>query len=427
MKFMEHMMNLLKPILGYRIVGKINEREKEKINSFIAEKISSIDEIRTEKEIKDILDKGNIMKIEPVYSKISSICPAGIYQPNTNNIYLHGEVIDALLDNTPEFMDLNVVIHENIHKIQKTKLLFRGKDVRGLVEGATEYATQKILNEKRSHVSGMNKNKIRYNMGQCSYQNNVSIVEQLDIVLGNNEMLKYALDNSNNYALKKLTQEYGKDFFETIRNASAKLLKDDGSDEKELLKQVQDTILYTCYEKKYANIKTKEEAIEFLKELKRLNLARAKIEGDESLEQFYKEKYKVLQEKFLGKDLQDLKYTEPEFYPCYLNKEEKEYAIKRWLIPIGERNAEDLDSIKAYRIQENDKWCQLITKNGEPIEFFEISDYEPIDSKVLYKKDKGLYGIKEPNSPLEDSSIQIAYIKVSFLKLKISFSGKKNH
>ena len=162
------------------------------------------------------------------------------------------------------------------------------------------------------------KNKIRYNMGQCSYQNNVSIVEQLDIVLGNNEMLKYALDNSNNYAFKKLTQEY-------------------------------------------------------------------------------------------GKDLQDLKYTEPEFYPCYLNKEEKEYAIKRWLIPIGERNAEDLDSIKAYRIQENDKWCQLITKNGEPIEFFEISDYEPIDSKVLYKKDKGLYGIKEPNSRLEDSSIQIAH------------------
>ena len=43
------------------------------------------------------------------------------------------------------------------------------------------------------------------------------------------------------------------------------------------------------------------------------------------------------------------------------------------------------------------------------IEFFEISDYEPIDSKVLYKKDKGLYGIKEPNSRLEDSSIQIAY------------------
>lgn len=256
MKFMDHMYNLLSPIVGFRVVGKISKNEQEEINHIIAEKIASIDQIRSKEDIENILDKGNIMEIETVFSKVSANGPAGMYQPDTNNLYLHGDVIDALLDDTAEFVDLSIVVHECIHKIQKTKLFFRGKEVRSLMEGATEYATQKILNEKRSFVSGTGKNKIRYNMGQCAYQDNVSIVEQLDIVLENNEMLKYALDSSNNYALKKLTQEYGKGFFETIRNGSRKLLRDDGSKQKESLQQIQDTILYTCYEKNMRKYKT---------------------------------------------------------------------------------------------------------------------------------------------------------------------------
>lgn len=138
--------------------------------------------------------------------------------------------------------------------------------------------------------------------------------------------------------------------------------------------------------KKYAKVQNPEEAIKFLEELKKLDCARAKIEGDESLEQFYKERYKLIQERFPENDFEKLKYTEPKFYPCYLNEEEKEDAIKRWLMPIGEMNVEYLDSIKEYRIQEDDKWYEVITKDEKPIEFIEISDYRKLEFAICNLK-----------------------------------------
>jgi len=219
----------------------------------------------------------------------------GMYNAISKNIH----VVERVINNAKNGGIERVIIHEFIHSLQNARIFYKGKSIKGIIEGCTESYTSKVFNQQKSQVirgetmiASVNYPKI------TTYVENVSIINQLNIVLDNNLIEKLTLQGKGD-ALKEIRNRYGKDFFDKIRKGTNKMLKLKKIDDKiKLQQELQNMILSVCYTQKYKQIKTIKDGEQYLEELKRIKIERFKIDGDTTFEDFYNEKYNEIKQRF---------------------------------------------------------------------------------------------------------------------------------
>ena len=108
-------------IEGIKFTGDF--KVKEKIQQDVFEALSRIDGTRTKEELRNVLSQINYQEYKyrrPVFSGT-----AGLAHPLTNSIYVNSEFIDYKQGKYP----LEIIVHEIIHKLQKSNVFYRGKEV----------------------------------------------------------------------------------------------------------------------------------------------------------------------------------------------------------------------------------------------------------------------------------------------------------
>lgn len=405
--------NLGSKIIGFKVGKKINEDVKNNICTNIAKEISTTDSKRSLQEIYEILNKGKMRYLIPVISRFG-ICPYGIYDPSTNGIFLREETIESIKESQKV---PGTIIHEAIHKLSKLPVIFRGKEIKGFIEGATEYYAYKVKSKLEPDVKktgfllskgNHGQHEIRFNFPPSPYEEPMSIMAQLEIVLGKEKMEAFAL-HGNTAILKDIQKQYGKDFYEKMRKATNKLIKDDDGD-RLILKECQDAILDVCYEKKYREIQTFDDAIRFLQELKAIDNVRGHVKGDTSFKEFYNEKYKEIMQRFNGisDELEPLAYTEPTFKKLHewseIKDDLKNEILERSFCYRGDNVKENVarfKNMKRFAMLKDGVLHHVILDGKKPISYIVVSE-DSYRKSMWIKEENGRYAVWESGSPSEE-------------------------
>ena len=235
----------------------------------------------------------------------------GTYNCITKNICAIENVVNDAIGGEVD----RTLIHECIHCLQNGRMFFKCKSIKGIMEGCTESYVVKICDEFKKRY--INTNEISYIVNysvKTSYVENVSIIEQIETIMGEELIEKLALYGDTE-VLKKLIEQYGIKFYERIRKGLNKILKLKTKIQKILFQQeLQNIILKVCYERKFEEVHTIQEAIQYLKELKQIETKRIEIKGDTTLKKFYMEKYEKFIKRFSNQSyeieqLKSLKYN----------------------------------------------------------------------------------------------------------------------
>ena len=300
----------LKIVFGIKVGKSIDEKEKENLIKRIASQISQATRMQTEDKIYERLKNIKSIKNMTLIKKKKSRF-IGTYNCITKNICAIENVVNDAIGGEVD----RTLIHECIHCLQNGRMFFKCKSIKGIMEGCTESYVVKICDEFKKRY--INTNEISYIVNysvKTSYVENVSIIEQIETIMGEELIEKLALYGDTE-VLKKLIEQYGIKFYERIRKGLNKILKLKTKIQKILFQQeLQNIILKVCYERKFEEVHTIQEAIQYLKELKQIETKRIEIKGDTTLKKFYMEKYEKFIKRFSNQryeieQLKSLKYN----------------------------------------------------------------------------------------------------------------------
>ena len=379
-----------------KIIGKASKDELEAICKIVSKSIAKVDSKRTEEQVYNELTK----KMKIVYTETLPSFSGVAGVSGFNSIYIDKEAIDRILVAKPEELinnsDYECVVHECIHQLQKDKTLYRGKDARGFLEGATDLAALRATMGRNRSFSWEN-GRVKYNFPGTAYKDAVCIMSQLEVIFGKEMVEDYGLRN-NQELLDNVRDLMGKEQFNLLRKdlySSAR-----GKDPKLPYKYWQNELLSDFSEKELRKVNTKEDAENFLNKLKELDRVRMREKGDESLKRFYNKRLENFKERFSDFDVEKYEYKEAEFYPqIYFDEELKlmdTFVLHHTFdIPndLDEFQKINLDDYKRYRLVKDDKIYEIVTKNGELNNFYYTN--KELESKSKYIGPKYSYPDKE--------------------------------
>lgn len=358
---------------GISIVREYSKKQKENMYKDVASAIcKKYNDIISENEIFNILNSKSTVYFSK-FNRKNLKNTKGIFMNKTKNIHF----------NTMYFDKINsAIVHECIHKMQDYRLPKNKKGLNlltGFIEGATESIASKIANNNnfRCYENGMT-----FNLPiNTAYVPQVSIVEQMDYILGNNnDLAKFALCGDMGF-LNKICKLYGKDFFIKMReNLNDSFIMND----MEQINEYQNFILDECYNKKFEkiNIKNEEELIDYLNNLKEFEKVRGIYNKDNYFEKFYNDKYNkireiFIKEKFDLKRLENLTYSDEYRRNLISNNSETKkdevylnafFAVN---IVVNQETEEDFDykNYEIHTINYNNKKLNILfdKKNNIPI------------------------------------------------------------
>lgn len=418
MKFTDLILNLGSFLTGVKVVGKVEKDIQNQIYKIISENIKKSYNEKYDGEIANILESGDDIKIlEPTGNHFSGAY--ALFHPWSKSIYIRDGEIEDIYE-TGECN--NIVLHESIHKIQDYNGLknpYKGKDIRGFIEGATEYMTLKAMGDfgKIGNYDGC-RGEPRYNIPHTPYLECVSIMAQLGVIFGEEEVKEFAFGKNKNL-LKSIKQH--ENLYEEIRknlNAFAQG-KFDYPIMYEKMNNLQNLLLQSCYQQKFEQVKTVADAEKYFSELKELDNVRAHFEGDTYFKDFYEEKYKECLERFPQEHekLQKFQYKDIEF----LNLMSKDDIIESLnnitfnLVCVSDNKDENIDRLKKVKryviIQDGTIHHLLVydnhysyvmgnTKNGlADISFENHKNDEEIKRKLFHSKGgfKKEFALEEKN------------------------------
>lgn len=394
------MMNITLKILGAAKKEKISKNELDEIYKKTAEYISTIHPSMNSEEIfKLINDGGDAFWVTNNKSEKRGFSD-GMYMPLNNSLYLNKYNQNIENKTRQTFVD-RTLTHELIHKIQNKKGNILNSFYKGIMEGATENAVEEIFKPKTSSVHSSNP-KIQANVSaDATYYTQTSFIKQMDVILGNDLIKKLAFTGDLG-AVKEFKKQYGKDTFAFINHRMNRLLNPGINDEKQLqyIKEVQDTLLTKCFDKKHENINSFEDALSYMQELKKFESSRLKIQGDKTFEQYYKDKYNNLLERFKTASieteaLQEFEYKECKFNPTYSEEEKTKERITRHLNYIKHFETTTKEKINPSNLsrqifyEENGDSSDILLYNGIPISNVYISDEDdPQSHNIKIQKNK---------------------------------------
>lgn len=368
-----HMRFLMNRFFGKKIIGKASNDEIEALCKKISKSIAKIDSKRKEDEIfNELVQKLKIVYTEqlPVFSGAKGIAIG-------RTIFLDQSVVLKIINNDIKDIedtdDYQTIIHEFIHKLQRTKLSFKGKSVRGFVEGATELMAIRSTRQNRSHHYG----DYSTNFPETAYASNVAIMEQLEIIYGKELVEDYAL-NQNQELITRLNALLGDEHFELLRKDidAMAMNKETGYG----IDYWQNYLMTKYFDNELKNVYTLQDAKNYLSRLKQMELARIKIEGDDTYKKYYIDKLEELRKSHSELNTEEYEYKKSEFYPeLYMNEEinRLDEQLLTHLTPDSD-NLEgfqniNLDDYKRYRLTIDNRVFEITTVSDE-IKFFDTID-----------------------------------------------------
>lgn len=377
----DRMMNIYSVFTECKMSKPIDNEQKSKIVGILAQEILVVCKTKTKQEIINLLNENNTGYLINRTGRFG-ICPDGIYSPTSNNLYVKDEFIEYMIESGKSS---KVVIHEAIHKLQKFSPFYKGKEIRGFLEGATEYYALKTDTlGKRGSI--MDNGKVRYNIPDSPYIGNVTIMAQLGIAFGEEKLEDFAF-GENTELLDEMRLQYGNKFYETMRKGLNSFVKTvDLSDKAKLINELQTLILNECYQCKYDQIKSIDDAITFFTELKSIDDIRQHILGDNYFKDFYEQKYSECVLRFPeAKDtLRTFEYKEPTFLKVQSLDEIKESLDNLVLnyvctSSILEENIAERDRYSRYAVLLDGNLHHLLLRDGKP---FSYSVFNEMDGNM---------------------------------------------
>ena len=358
---------LMNKIHGKKIVGKASRNEIEELCKKVAKSIAQVNSRMTEEEIyEELVRKSKIVYTEqlPAFSGSQGIAILNTIFIDQSTAF---QIINNEIDKQQDSEDFHVIVHECIHKLQHSKLTYRGKSVRGFIEGATELMALRAARKERSHYYG---DGISTNFPKTAYSNQVSIMAQLEVIFGKEILEDYVFTPQSQDLLDRLRELLGDEQFELLRND---MTQDSKQKETEYdFYYWQDTLLETYFDAEIGNIHSQEEAEKYLSRLKQMESVRIKIDGDDTFKNYYLDKLNALLKIFPDLDSEKYGYEECKFYPeLYYEEEIKRLDddILKHLTPhfgtIEDFQNINLEDYKRYRLVKDDKIFEVLTRNGE--------------------------------------------------------------
>ena len=361
---------------GKKILGKASKDEKEAMCKIVSKAISKLDSKRTEEQIYSKIGK----KLKVIFTEQLPKFSGSVGMQRFNTIYIDKDDFDKMVNSKPEELQdsfvYNTIVHECIHKLQKTKILYKGKSVRGFVEGATELFASRATYRNRSTFSG--DGIFSCNFPSSPYLKETSIIAQLEVLYGKEIVEDYAL-RQDTTLFEKLIETVGEENFNTI--AKDMHLSVQGKEPLVGFFSLQNIIMNNYFEKQLRNVNTKEAAEEYLEQLKQLDKVRLRKKGDNSYKEYYERKLEELSQKFSELDTKKYAYKQAEFYPViYFDEQIKEMDSNTldtfWYTEdVEEFKNIDLDEYKRYRYIQDGKIFEMITKRNEPYKCQTIDEH----------------------------------------------------
>lgn len=275
-----------------------------------------------EKDIIDTLSSyGNIYT-----AKIPKELGSGIYHINSANILVYS-FLNKLDEN---------IVHELIHKIGFLKF---NDDFYSMpkvyIEAGSELITNSILNKPYCREMLVGKLWTRSVGVQPRYLIETSLVNQLNMAMGNNPLERSILDGKNHIE-KELKELIGEDEsalllvkIKDICRLEKNYWKNRNSrTEKTITQKIdeyQDILLHSIFDKRISRVKSSSEANDMLKELMQFSDYRVKSDfSDEKFREYFELQKQKLEEKFNTTfDIEDISDTWNSRYPIIKLEEPK--------------------------------------------------------------------------------------------------------
>ena len=233
----------------------------------------------------------------------------------------------------------STLAHELIHYIQHYYAnnhifgarMFKGQDLIGLIEGGTEFQTNKMLGSG----TGFERNNCRFNFPSgTAYLSNVVLMSQLEVLYGKELVDKFCF-KSDKTLIETIYNDLGKDFTYKLIKATklwAFNKKNDFS-----LDNIQNELMKRFFEKRFNEVKTEEQATRLLNKLKDLGNQRMYIKESDTYENFYNSKLDLMKKRFPDLNIENNKFVNPNMLPIQtieMRKTRIEYFVLQNIISI---------------------------------------------------------------------------------------------
>lgn len=381
-------------ILTTNILSKRLEPEEEyKLCDKVAKTITELyPNISYEDTMKVLYNDSGIY-----YSKLPNNT-RGNYNTINDEIYLNSDY-----KNSEDPFDIE--LHEAIHKLtNRNGFIKDNMDYIGLIEAGTAKICENKHVDKTSHEIFGGDNEIHVNFSNSSsYQLEQVIYRQMTQLVDGHMADEELINGSFDIFLNKFEKMYGKDLLLYLSHITKRLALHPNLPEKKqlnYLKQAQDMLLTRVFDKKLLDVKTEEDMINYMAELKNFEYTRARMKNDYTFEDYYIDKYNYIMELARKRGmntsrLEEFEYSPVEFLPVKNNPEVTFSEItQRHIEKICHNqsekllNGQKLDLEKCTRIQINNfpnSYCvDIVLQNGLP-----ISAIDGIKSNDISVHDKG--------------------------------------
>jgi len=282
-------------------------------------------------------------------------------------MYIDKKDADKICYSNPEKLIDNIsyrtIVHEIIHILQ-SKISYKGKEIRGFVEGATELMALRATTKERSYHEG----EFSANFPGSPYINLVSLMAQFEVMFGKDLLEEFALHKESTL-LDKVKEEFGTEVYESLRkdmNANSRNKETQLS-----VNDWQNSLLRIYFDKKIENVNNQEEAEKFLEKLKEMDRVRIRIKGDNFYQEYYSKTLERLKTRYPNLDEKQYQYEQYQFHPAIYRDEMIKKMDKHTLFSIPlPTNIEDFEKLniedyKRYRLMLNSNIFELITYKGQ--------------------------------------------------------------
>lgn len=215
----------------------------------------------------------------------------------------------------------------------------------------------------------------------------VCLIRQLESIVRVNSY-DLVLEGKSNF-LKKIENECGKDVLRYMRGRTNRLASVKFSNEKnpDYLKETQNTLLETVFDRKLENIKSEFEAKQFFYELQKIRKFRANIPNDNFYEEYYKKVLEKVEEKLRTEKVEENiiqeiveQYKEPPKIQLTTKEDAKRDLLKGASITIANEiinnpntKAEDFE---VFEGEKDGMVYYLLVKDNKPYAIKQINLFE---------------------------------------------------
>ena len=293
--------------------------------------------------------------------------------------------------------EYSTLFHEALHFVQNasSKHFYKGVNLLGLVEGATEKEAVEQLGKKRSTIT----ESFQYNFKTNSlpYVPCIIVMQQLEELYGKGLVSAFTYD-LNCDLVEVMRNDLGNELTKKIINYTNKCAKGVKTDNN--ISNIQNEIMISYFTKRVYNASTKEQANDILNKLLSYGNKRFNVFGNSDYEKYFNDMYEVLKAKELV-DQNTQTFIKPKYYDGFTKEDVKDFFYNSVydIMLSALLNYLEGSEYLSKNIEDLSKSNESFFNNNKPVVYDYIGDVNSyilmiFDNKVclraVYIDEKGL-------------------------------------